>query len=376
MLAHLLHRVRASARAVLSGLRHRVLAATKPATAVPLAGALADLRRSKPELLAENALLRQQLLVRRRSVTRPRCRPTDRTLLVLLASRVRAWRQALLIVQPDTLLRWHRQLFCGFWRRKSRATSMARGAKVPDETIALIRELAAANRLWGAERIRGELLKLDIRVAKWTVQKYMRDARPPQRAGQPWATFLRNHAGEIWACDFLPVTDLLFRPLYAFFVIALGSRRVVHVGVTRHPTDAWVAQKLREATPFDQRPRYLIRDRDSKYGPTFTRVAAATGIEDLRTAYRAPRQNAVCERFLGSVRRECLDHVLILGEAHLRRVLREYAPYFNTARPHQGLQQRIPIAGTALRLLRPEPGRTVRAVPVLGGLHHTYQRVA
>ncbi|CAA9560332.1 MAG: Mobile element protein, partial [uncultured Thermomicrobiales bacterium] len=176
---------------------------------------------------------------------------------MLLAGRVHTWQPAELIVEPDTLLRRHQQPFRHVSPRKSQAVSRTRGPKVSPETIALIRELAAANCLWGAERIRGELLKLDIRVAKWTVQKYMRAARPPRQAGQTWATFLHNHAGDIWACDFLPVTDALFRPLYAFFVIALGSRRVVHVGVTRHPTDAWVAQQLREATPFDQRPRYL-----------------------------------------------------------------------------------------------------------------------
>src|SRR4051812_30789205 len=197
MLARPLHRVLRPRRAAPSALRPPLFAPTQPAAPVLIAGALADLRRSKPELVAENAFLRQQLLVLRRSVKRPHCGPADRTLLALLASRVRAWRQALLIVQPDTLLRWHRQLFRGFWRRKSRATSKARRAKVSAETIALIREMAAANRLWGAERIRGELLKLDIRVAKWTVQKYMRDARPRQRAGQSWATFMRNHAGEI-----------------------------------------------------------------------------------------------------------------------------------------------------------------------------------
>ena len=374
MLARLLRRVLDTGRAGLAG-RRRVLAATKPARATQTAGLLADLRRSRSELVAENALLRQQLLVLRRSVKRPRCRPVDRALLVVLASRVRAWRQAILIVQPETLLRWHRQLFRGFWRRQSRTAPGARRAKVSEETITLIRAMAAANRLWGAERIRGELLKLDLRVAKWTVQKYMRDARPPQRAGESWATFLRNHADETWACDFLPVTDALFRPVYAFFVIALGSRRVVHMGVTRHPTDAWVAQQLREATPYDQRPRYLIRDRDSKYGAAFTRVAAATGIEERRTAYRAPRQNAACERFLGSVRRECLDHVLILSEGHLRRVLREYVAYFNGARPHQGLQQRIPD-GAKEPQLRLESRGKVRAVSVLGGLHHTYQRAA
>ncbi len=210
------------------------------------------------------------------------------------------------------------------------------------ETIALIREMAAANRLWGAERIRGELLKVNIRVAKWTIQKYMRGARPPRRSGQTWATFLRTHASGIWACDFLPVTDLLFRQVYAFFIIELATRRVVHVAVTRHPTDAWVAQQLREATPFGQHPTYLIRDNDSKFGPAFARVAEDSGIEILRTAYRAPRMNAVCERFLGSVRRECLDHLLILGEAHLRRALRAYVAYFNGARPHQGIDQQVP----------------------------------
>ncbi len=148
-----------------------------------------------------------------------------------------------------------------------------------------------SNRLWDAEHIRGELLKLDIRVATSTIQKYMREARSPRGSGQTWATFLRNHATDIWACDFLPITNLLFRPLYAFFVIELASWRVVHVGVTRHPTDAWVAQLLREATPFGQHPRYLIRDNDSTYGPAFSRVATASGIKERRTAPQAASRN-------------------------------------------------------------------------------------
>jgi transposase InsO family protein len=279
------------------------------------------------------------------------------------------------LVQPDTLLCWHRQLFRWHWRRRSRAAAPAHRPPLAPETVALIRALAAANRLWGAERIRGELLKLDIRVARSTIQRYLRAAGPPRRAGQPWATFLRNHVGEIWACDFLPVTDLLFRPLYAFFIVALGSRRVVHVGVTRHPTDAWVAQQLREATPFDQRPRYLIRDNDGKYGPAFVRDPTASDITELRTAYRTPRQYAVCERFLGSVRRECLDHVLVLDEAHLRRVLREYAGYFNRDRPHQGLAQQVPVVPEAGATLHAAGGR-VRVTPILGGLHHAYARAA
>ena len=173
----------------------------------------------------------------------------------------------------------------------------------------------------------------------------------------------------------LPVTDALFRPLYAFFVVELATRRVVHVGATRHPTDAWVAQQLREATPFDRCPGYVIRDNDGKFGAAFARVAAASGIEVLRAPNRAPRANAVCERFLGSVRRACLDHLLILGEAQLRRVLREYARYFNRYRPHQSLAQRSPAAAEASATLRVASGR-VRVTPILGGLHHAYARAA
>ncbi len=235
--------------------------------------------------------------------------------------------------------------------------------------------MAALNRRWGAERIRGELLKLGIRVAKTTVRRHMRGSHPARRGGQSWATFRQDHLGETWACDFLAVTDLLFRPLHACFMVALESRRVVHVGVTRHPTDAWVARQLREATPFGERPIYLIRDNDRKYGSPFSRAAKASCITELRTAYRAPRRNATGERFLGSVRRECLDHMLVLGEWHLRRVLREYAGHCNQHRPYQGRQQQAPNApagGTP----HPERSGSVGAIPLLGGLHQAYQRAA
>ncbi len=374
MFTRLLHRLSTAGRTALHVLHQRCLTATRPATAPLVLGTLADLARSKPELIAENALLRQQLIILRRSVKRPLCTPHDRALLVLLACRLRTWRHTVLIVQPETVLRWHRQLFRRFWRQMSSAAPPAHRPPIAPETIALIREMAAANRLWGTERIRGELLKLDIRVAKSTIRKYIRSARPPRRTGQTWATFLRNHAQDIWTCDFLPITDLLFRPLYAFFVIELASRRVVHVGVTRHPTDTWVAQQLREATPFGHHPRYLIRDNDSKYGSAFTRVASVSGIEQLRMAYRAPKENAICERFLGSVRRECLDHLLILGETHLRRTLHEYVAYFNTARPHQGIGQQVPDGVPAHKSVpkrQPVQGR-----PILGGLHHSYGRAA
>ncbi len=358
---------------IVAGVRRALIARVwaRPAAVTHAAGTGADLLRSRAQLLAENALLRQQLIVLRRGVTRPAMTPTDRALLVLLAGRVRAWRQALLIVRPDTLLRWHRAGFRAFWRGKSRPGPGR--PPLPAETVALIRRMAGENPLWGVERIRGELGKLGLKVAKRTIQTYLRDAHDPRPRGQTWATFLHNHAEGIWACDFLPVTDLLFRPLFAFFIVELASRRVVHVVATRHPTDAWVAQQLREATPFEQRPRYLLRDNDGKFGATFARVAEASGVEILRTPYRAPRANAVCERFLGSVRRECLDHLLILGERQLARALREYVAYFNRAQPHQGLGQATPEPLPRGQDHREGP---VHAVPVLGGLHHAYRRAA
>jgi putative transposase len=355
-----------------SRVQQRVLRWTRPTNRSRLVGTLNDLARTKADLIAENALLRQQLIILSRQVKRPACSKTDRILLVLLARATHRWKQALLIVQPDTLLGWHRQAFRWFWRQRSKPAS--RTPKIPAETVALIQTMARDNRLWGAERIRGELLKLGIHVSKRTIQKYMRPERT-HPSSQTWSTFLNNHAHQIWACDFLPITDLFFRSLFAFFIIELKSRKVIHVGVTRHPTDAWVAQQLREATPFGQAPRFLIRDNDAKFGPLFARVASSSDIEVLKTPFHAPRANAYCERFLGSVRRECLDHLLILHEQQLSRVLQEYVTYFIQARPHQGLQQQIPDPPTAA-LLADARDSPILALPVLGGLHHNYRRAA
>jgi putative transposase len=241
--------------------------------------------------------------------------------------------------------------------------------------VALIQEMAVQNRLMGAERIRGELLKLGLRVCKRTIQKYMRQVRTTRPRGQNWATFLHNHAEQIWACDFLPVTDLLFRSLFAFFIIELHSRKVIHVGVTRSPSDVWVAQQLREATAYGQGPKYLLRDNDRKFGVNFARVAGTSRIEILKTPYHAPRANAICERFLGSVRHECLDHLLILHEKQLHRVLNAYVQYFNRARPHQGIKQQIPEPHVG-SVPPGHAGGKVISSPVLGGLHHDYRRSA
>jgi transposase InsO family protein len=373
MFANLMNRVTQAIRSSVQTLRNEISPRTKPQHPSLVLGSLSDVIRTRPQLIAENALLRQQLIVLNPSVKRPHLTDTDRSLLGLLARRVHAWKDTVLIVQPNTLLRWHRQGFRFFWRRKSRAG--ARAPKVPVETIAVIKEMAVTNRLWGVKRIQGELLKLDITVSKRTIQRSMRQARPPRPEGQTWATFLRTHAQEIWACDFLHVHDVFFRPLFAFFITELGSRRIVHVGVTRTPTDTWVAQQLREATPFGAVPKFLIRDNDAKYGVHFDAVATGSRIAVLRTPIRAPRANAICERFLGSVRRECRDHLLIVREAHLHRVLIEYVGFFNRARPHQGINQRVPATAHASIRSGSAKGRIV-AVPVLGGLHHEYRRVA
>jgi len=359
----------ATATRLADQLANALRSACRPSVA---GGVVADLTRSRAELIVENAFLRQQLIVASRGVKRPVFRVHERGLLVLLASLLPRWRNALLLVKPETLLRWHRAGFRLFWRRKSRSAG-PREPRLGRDVIALIQRMAAENRLWGAERIRGELWKLGIRVAKRTVQRYMRGARPPStHRGQSWATFLRNHT--VWACDFLQTYDIWFRPVFAFLIVDVNTRRVVHVAVTRAPTRQWTAQQLRNATPFGQGPRFLLRDRDDKFGPVFDRVARGAGTRVVRTAVQAPLMNSVCERFLGSVRRECLDHMIILSETHLQRVLADYAlNYFNTARPHQGIGQRIPVPGE--RVLARSVG-SITALPVLGGLHHDYRAAA
>jgi putative transposase len=339
-----------------------------------VAGTLVDVTRSKRDLIAENAFLRQQLIVLKRQTPRPRLTPKDRGLLVLLASWVHGWRDALLVVKPETLKQWHREGYRIYWRRRSK--DKARKPRISPEAIALIHQMALENRTWGAKRIRDELRKLGHRVSKRTVRKYMQQARrdlPPRQSGQTWATFLKNHASEIWACDFVQTYDVFFRTIFVFFVIELESRRVIHYGVTRSPSNAWVAQQWRNATPFEDGPRFLIRDNDDKFGPHFS--AVTSHVDVLKTPVRAPKANAVCERFIGSVRRECLDHVIILSERHLRRLVREYVDYFNHVRPHQGIG-RIPDPLNADRINESRTDQPVIAVPVLGGLHHDYRRAA
>jgi transposase InsO family protein len=217
-------------------------------------------------------------------------------------------------------------------------------------------------------------LKLGIEVSKRTIQKYMPKERRSGSSSQSWATFLKNQAGNTWACDFSVVNDWLFRQWYIFVVMELKTRRIVHTGVTKYPTDEWTAQQLREATPWGKRPKYLIRDRDKKYATHFSTVAVSSGIKELKTPYRTPQANGICERFMGSFRRECLDHVLIHDDKHLERVTTEYTTYFNQKRPHQGIGQWIPDQYDLTRS-KPTNGRITSKV-ILGGLHHSYSRTA
>lgn len=355
---------------VLHWTKKQIKTFTKPAVGRIIISTLTDITRTRTDLIAENAFLRQQLIILQRQIKRPELTNSDRLSLVLLARCTQFWKQAIFIIQPETLLRWHRDLFRLYWRWKSK--SIKRKPRISSETIDLIKQMAEENRLWGSERIRGELLKLGIRVSKRTIQRYLPKKR--KKKGQTWATFIKNHSRDIWACDFTVAHDMLFRPIYIFVILELRKRQIVHTAMTTTPTDEWTAQQLREATPWDTGPKYLIRDRDRKYGKQFSSIAVGTGIKVLKTPYQAPKANAFCERFMGSLKRECLDHMLILSQRQCRHVVKEYVEYYNLARPHQGINQRIP--GREDQVEIEAYSGIVNAMPVLNGLHHDYSKAS
>jgi transposase InsO family protein len=317
-------------------------------------------------LEAENAALRHQLIVLQRKL-RGRIEFTnrDRLFFILLYRLFPSVLKAMTIVRPDTVVRWHRAGFRRYWRWKSQV----RGGRPPvsAELRALIRQMSLENVLWGAPRIQGELLKLGFTVARSTVAKYM--AKKGDPSGQRWSTFLSNHAPQIAAMDLFVVPTIGFVQLYVFVIVRLARRELAWVNVTRHPTAEWIAQQITEAFPWNEAPRYLIRDQDTIYGAAVTRRLRAMGIRDKPIAPGSPWQNGYAERLIGTIRRECVDHLIVFSEGHLRRILREYAAYYNGLRTHRALDQDAPVH----RAIHSIGAITSR--PVLGGLHHQYCRI-
>jgi transposase InsO family protein len=327
---------------------------------------LASPFKSKSRLEAENMALRHQLNVLRRQVRgRVLLTNNDRWFFVQLYRWFPSMLQVLTVVRPETVVRWHRVGFRYYWRWKSRS----REGRPPIETDLrlLIRRMNKENPLWGAPRIHGELLKLGFQVAQSTVAKYMiKRCGPPS---QGWRTFLHNHVPDVGAVDMFVVPTIGFKLLYAIVIMRLDRRRLVWTNVTTNPTAEWIARQITEAFPWDQAPRYLLRDRDRSYGAIVHRRLLAMGIRDHPTAPRSPWQNGHVERLIGSIRRECLDHIVVMGEANLRRTLKAYARYYNEVRTHRSLDKDTPKARSIQFV------GMVRARPVLGGLHHQYVRM-
>src|ERR1700759_1025879 len=326
---------------------------------------LASPFKSKLRLEGENAVLRHQLIVlRRRLPGRVRLTNSDPWFFIQLYSGFPSLLQVLTVIRPETLVRWHRAGFRCYWRLKSRP--LGGRPQIATEVGGLIRQMSMENPLWGAPRIHGELLKLGFEVAQSSVAKYIVKRRGPP--SPRWRTFLRNHAPDIAAMDLFVVPTIGFDLLYALVIVRLDRRDLVWINVTTNPTAEWVARQITEAFPWDMAPGYMIRDRDRVYGTVVTRRLRAMGIRDKPIAPASPWQNGFAERLIGSIRRECLDHIIVCGEAHLHRVLKSYADYYNGLRTHRSLNKDAPVSRSVQRT------GVISSRAILGGLHHHYAR--
>jgi putative transposase len=325
----------------------------------------------KPRLALQTEILalRHQIIVLKRSPNRPRLRSWDRFLWIGLLRFWPQWRSALIIVKPETVIAWHRKGFQLFWTWKCRHGKSGR-PRIPEEVRDLICTMSKNNSLWGAPRIHGELLKLEINVSQATVAKYM--IRHPKPPSQTWRTFLINHSKQLTSIDFFTVPTISFRILYVFLVLSHERRRILYFNVTSHPTAEWTAQQLLNAFPYDSVPQYIIRDRDCIYGEVVQRQLKELGIQQVLTAPRSPWQTPYVERLIGSIRRECLDHIIAINEASLRTTLRSYFSYYYDSRCHLGLNKDSPEPRESQP---PHVGR-IHEIPKVGGLHHRYERRA
>jgi putative transposase len=325
--------------------------------------------RSRLSLQAEVIALRHQLTVYHRSVRRLQIRPADRVLWSWLSRHFARWRDALVFVQPATVIAWQRKRFRDHWRRISQCGKPGRSA-ISQEIRELIRRMSSANPLWGTPRIVGELAKLGIEVAKSTVDKYrVRLRKPPSPT---WKAFLQNHVTDLVSIDFFIVPTIQFKLLFVLVVLAHARRKVIHCNVTENPTAQWTAQQIIEAFPWDSAPKYLLRDRDAIYGNAFQQRVQSMGIEQVLSAPRSPWQNPFVERLIGTLRRDCLDHVIVLNERHLRRILARYLDYYHRWRTHLSLRMDAP---SPRAVHPPDRGRVVE-FPELDGLHNHYERLA
>jgi putative transposase len=334
-------------------------------------GILVRLFRERRSLLLENLVLRQQLVALKRRHPRPSLGPSDNLFWVIARRVWSAWKQSLIIVTPETVVRWHRGGFRLYWKLISKVRRPVGRRPTPKEVRELIFRMVADNPTWGAPRIHGELRMLGFELSERTVSRWMKRApRDPGRARR-WLTFLHNHREAIAAMDFFTVPTIAFSALYCFFVISHDRRRILHVNVTKHPTSGWIIQQLREAFPFEASQKYLIFDRDQKFGFEVIAAVKATRIIPKQTSFRSPWQNGVAERWVGSCRRDLLDHIVALNERHLKRLLSEYVRYHHEDRTHLGLEK-----GTPEGRIRSEASGRVLSQERLGGLHHRYNRAA
>src|SRR5271166_3998264 len=335
-----------------------------------LLGWVISVFRSRKELLLENLALRQQLLALHAKRPRPRLNSVDKLFWVVLRKVWSGWKRPLILVTPETVVRWHRTGFRLFWSWISSAGHAVGRKPISREVRELIFRIVAENPTWGAPRIHGELLKLGFEISERTVSRWVKRATRNPDPARRWLVFLRNHSEAIAAIDFFTVPTLTFGVLYCFFVIGHDRRKILHCNVTGQPNALWIVLQLREAWGYEQPHRFLILDQDAKFSADVISTVEQNGTEPVRTAFRSPWQNGIAERWVGSVRRDLLDHVIGLNQRHLRRLLKEYVGHHHEDRTHLGLGKDTPD-GRAAASVSPRANKII-SLPRLGGLHHRY----